>query len=155
MMAILLIWITGFGFSPEGTASENEGRKESTLVIRTGTTFGRCIGYCIHSVQITPEKIEFYQADQRKRRPKITGTRRISEETWQALTALIELEEFTALPEVVGCPDCDDGGMEWIEISYGDTTKRVEFEYHTSIPKIDGLIKMLREIRETARDVNN
>jgi hypothetical protein len=30
---------------------------------------------------------------------------------------------------VIGCPDCADGGAEWLELGFEKEVKRVTFEY--------------------------
>ena len=46
-----------------------------------------------------------------------------------------------------GCPDCADGGSEWVEITHEGITKRVTFEAYNSIPENNELVIQLRELR--------
>jgi hypothetical protein len=63
---------------------------------------------------------------------------------------LIDTQKFFDLNDVYGCPDCADGGSEWIEIiTDDDKSKKVTFEYGKTVPEIEKLIKLLREERET------
>jgi hypothetical protein len=47
----------------------------------------------------------------------------------------------------IGCPDCADGGGEWIEISNRHTSKKIVFEYNQSVPEINSLVTKLRRLR--------
>ncbi len=39
----------------------------------------------------------------------------------------IDYESFKKLNEIVGCPDCADGGAEWVEIMKGDSEAQSDF----------------------------
>ncbi|MBP7884673.1 hypothetical protein KAZ93_00525 [Patescibacteria group bacterium] len=94
---------------------------------------------------ITSEKITVQKNGREKGTslPEITEYFPISTTQWKTLLDSLDYKKFNALNEVIGCPDCLDGGAEWIEI--GD--KKVTFEYGSSIPEISNLIYTLREIR--------
>lgn len=48
---------------------------------------------------------------------------------WSDLVSAINIEAFFAWEEVIGCPDCADGGAEWIEITTSTGTHKVTYEY--------------------------
>ena len=56
----------------------------------------------------------------------------------------IDLNKFYQLPSKVGCPDCDDGGEEWIEIGTKDKIHKVRFEYRHKIESLNGLLEQLK-----------
>ena len=116
-----------------------------SLTIQIGTYFGECSGYCKQDMTITSEKITVQKNGWEKGTslPEITEYFPISTTQWKTLVDSLDYKKFNALNEVIGCPDCLDGGTEWIEI--GD--KKVTFEYGSSIPEISNLIYTLREIR--------
>jgi len=68
-------------------------------------------------------------------------------EEFQELLAAVDMQALQALPNVLGCPDCADGGAEWIEVETGNTLKRVEFEYGVAIPSIQPLLDLVRARR--------
>ena len=37
----------------------------------------------------------------------------------------IDLDAFLEMNETIGCPDCADGGAEWLEIGFENEVKRV------------------------------
>lgn len=49
---------------------------------------------------------------------------------WETLVKNIDYNTFRKLPAVVGCPDCADGGAEWLEVRLTDgTLHKVTYEY--------------------------
>ena len=122
-------------------------------IIKTGTNAGFCLGYCFTEFTITSEKIVYSQtgrefvSDSWEDLPEKTTTVPISQEEWNELVDVIDFEKFNSLPDRIGCPGCADAPVEWIEISYGGKTKKIEFEARESIPEITQLIIKLQEIR--------
>ncbi|MDO8435184.1 MAG: hypothetical protein Q7S89_00695, partial [bacterium] len=80
--------------------------------------------------------------------PEVKKEIQISSDEWNSLVGALDVKKFNLLPERIGCPDCADGGAEWIEIFDGKATKKVTFEYGASISGIDPFITKLREIRK-------
>ena len=58
------------------------------------------------------------------------------------------METLLEFEDVIGCPDCADGGGEWIEVTFDDTVKRITFEYGDTLEPIQNLIDQMRIIRE-------
>ena len=52
-----------------------------------------------------------------------------SDQDWKQLVKSIDYTKFAELDTIVGCPDCADGGAEWVEIKSGNRKHRVVFEY--------------------------
>ncbi|MBT3179394.1 MAG: hypothetical protein HOL10_00880 [Candidatus Marinimicrobia bacterium] len=65
---------------------------------------------------------------------------------WNSLLVSINMDSILSLPNIIGCPDCADGGAEWIEIITADTLKSVIFEYWDTIDPINNTIEILREM---------
>ena len=81
--------------------------------------------------------------------PDSTFQQSISAEEWDSLTGLIDLDEFMALDTVIGCPDCADGGAEWIEIVFEETRYKVTFEYFNAPEVMDQYIDSLRNYQDS------
>jgi len=74
----------------------------------------------------------------------------LANQTKEILLELIDTEKIFGLQDTYGCPDCADGGSEWIEIiTSGDKSKKITFEFGKNIPEIEKLINLLRKERET------
>ena len=120
-------------------------------VIKTGTNSGFCIGYCLKDFVITPEKIVYIQSGRDFADPKLPQIVKqvpFSKAKWNELLGLVNFEKFSSLPDRIGCPGCADAPVEWIEITYGTQTKKIEFERGDNIPEIKDLILALQEIRD-------
>ncbi len=122
---------------------------QSNMIIKTGTSFGKCIGHCITEVTINPNQIIMERKAWRANIANKTCQRAISTQEWQALTKTVDFNTFKALPETIGCPDCADGGAEWIEIVYQAQVKKVTFEFGKDIPQITSLLTEVRKLRES------
>jgi hypothetical protein len=59
---------------------------------------------------------------------------------------LVDTAAIHALEGVHGCPDCADGGAEWIQIEGADSV-RVTFEYGAELGGIEELQREIRELR--------
>jgi len=114
-------------------------------VIKTGTSAGFCLGYCSKEFVITPEKITYTQSGRDV--ANITKEIPFSKAAWKELEALIDFKKFNSLPDSIGCPGCADAPVEFIEITKGDTTKKIQFEVIGDAPEIKELIMALHKIR--------
>lgn len=129
-------------------------RARDTLAISFGTSFGECGGYCITEFEVSERSV------QRTRRsweegstafPPVRTGLEFRPGTLDSLWAQVDVETFMALPERIGCPDCADGGAEWIELSYPSGRKSVTIELGADIPEIAGLLKALFVIQSDPR----
>ena len=59
----------------------------------------------------------------------------------------IDFENFRLLDDRIGCPDCADGGAEWIQVNWSGQNKRVTFENGQLIKGFEGLVVKLRDLR--------
>lgn len=123
---------------------------QEKYTIKSGQNFGMCMGKCYNELIITPNKLTFIQRELtypgKFKTYDFNETKKLKE-IQQYFTGF-ETDRFMVLEEVIGCPDCADGGSEWLEISYETgKNKRVTFEYGKTLPGFEELIKNLREER--------
>jgi hypothetical protein len=127
-------------------------------LIKYGTSYGFCKGYCHRELVINCEKIIVTQIWWQKGRrdtlnfPDKIDTVNIKFTEWQDLLKQIDKQAFLSLPSTIGCPDCDDGGSEWIEISFKDSKRKITFESGKTIDSIHGLINLLRQKKKLYTD---
>lgn len=130
--------------------SDLEGRfkREVTNIesIKYGTSFGMCFGYCSKSITITNSVVDYeaYSYQGEEDFPTIYLSETIEEKEWNNLVGKINFNNFSLLDESIGCPDCADGGAEWIEIKMGDEVHRVIFEYGNEPRGVKGYIDELK-----------
>lgn len=124
------------------------------LYIVSGQNFGFCIGSCHQTMTLNTTNTEadfFVKTTEYKGNNGTTKednyTDNLSEIEWEAILNAIDIETFKTLDEVYGCPDCADGGSEWVELIEGDNVYRVTFEYGEEVKEIKNLILLLRKKR--------
>lgn len=135
--------------TPTNTQSLDSNQSEIQS-ISSGTSFGMCVGYCEKEVLFNSNKIYIYQIANRGSKetyPDIKKEEPFSESNWFDLLKTVDLNKFSRLPERIGCPDCADGGAEWIEIVSKQGKKRVTFEFNKDVPEIQSLVNQIRKLR--------
>ncbi len=140
-----------------GTCSEKSvGPQADPLVIHTGTSFGFCTGYCVKDYVITGTTITLTQRGTSRQgvNPDKTCQTSLGATAWDALKAKADFTAFSKIPPTLGCPDCADGGAEYIELQQGDAVHRVTFEYGATIPGFESLVSDLRAKRESLKACN-
>jgi hypothetical protein len=127
---------------------------DDPLTIRTGTSFGMCVGYCQNDYVFNGTSVTLTQNGTRSRAqsPVKTCQTAISPTEWETLKALANIDTFSSKPETLGCPDCADGGAEYIELQVGDRKHRVTFEFNKTIPGFEPLVDALRKKREAFKE---
>lgn len=155
-MKTILVFISLLGFAARCTDQPLVSAEipSDTVIIRSGTSFGMCIGYCVKDMELIGTQATFTKRSYRDeaKYPTRTCTKVISADKASALKALAQLNEFRKQPEVIGCPDCADGGAEYVEIQVGEVKHRVKFEYGKTIPGFEALVKDLRAQRDLFSD---
>jgi hypothetical protein len=117
-----------------------------------GASFNMCIGYCTNRIIVEGTRVRLIESS---RDPVKYPTK----ETVIAIPVseaehLLELAQRSVLKGVAGvhgCPDCADGGAEWIERAGDGETLRATFEYGDPPPQIADLQAALRSLRERLR----
>lgn len=71
-----------------------------------------------------------------------------NDSSWKKITDKIDWEKFSNLQESYGCPDCADGGSEYIEIKTASGTKRVTIEFGKDLAELEPLLTELRSQRK-------
>ncbi len=118
--------------------------------VKYGTYFGECWGYCAHDLMLTDGSSNSHH-HWYGGAPDRMCTETYSH--WQSLTESIDFDEFQQLNEVIGCPDCADGGAEWIEITTDGGTHKITFEYFNEPNETNAYIQELRDQMEVMKEV--
>ena len=130
--------------APSGAMSLVDG-----LVVRAGTSFGMCLGYCTTELTVTPEEILFVERSRNPaEHPERTRRAALGAGEWEEIVSLAGRAPLEGLQEVYGCPDCADGGADWIEVERDGVRRRVTFEHGSTVERIQPLIEKARELRE-------
>jgi hypothetical protein len=127
------------------TSQCKKDKNEITQIVY-GKSFGECLGYCIKEMNVSNDKIFIEESSWDTELTPMTCSGNISADEWQDLVNSVNIDEFFNLDEVIGCPDCTDGGAEWIEIKTGDSVHKVTFEYGNAPDAVNKYIEKLRAI---------
>ena len=142
--------------SPILTASCDDapfGHLPDDAVIRWGTSFGECIGYCTQEVEVTPTLARLTRtSSDPSHYPARVEERDVSGATWSDLRAAVEASDITSLDDIYGCPDCADGGAEWVEVETQGSKKKVVFEAGDPPRGVASLVDALRSVRSAFPD---
>lgn len=151
-LMLLMILSTIFAISCEKDSKvlDNE-LGMGNYVVNYGTSFGMCVGPCKKEMNLIKDELVF-TVFKTEGRGAVGGTPETYKEKLTSSLAndviqSIDYEGFKKLTEVIGCPDCADGGTEWVEIAKGDSKHKVTFEFGKSPKEIEKLVTILREKR--------
>jgi hypothetical protein len=113
---------------------------------RYGSFFGECLGYCQTEIKIERESIQKKSKgwNQYDELPKTERIEIVNSIYFEELTRYLDFNKFKKLDEVLGCPDCADGGGEWVEIRRNGQTSKVTFEYGNAPEELSNIIGLLR-----------
>ena len=122
--------------------------------INYGTSFGMCASYCINNLSVNNENITFSKSKNGQMPDTKTCTAAISKDEVSKIKGLLDEDKIMALPERIGCPDCADGGAEWVAITVGDKTHKVVFEYGKAPAELAAIVAKFRALKETFKNCN-
>lgn len=124
----------------------NEPLSAEVEYIKYGTSFGECLGYCRNELTLYGNTINLQKSgwNLEGALPGILLTDNIDDRYPKAILDQLNLQEFFSLDSVTGCPDCADGGAEWIEIKGKGKTYKVIFEYQNEPEALSDYIHYLR-----------
>jgi hypothetical protein len=127
------------------------------LEVSIGTSFGMCAGYCIEEYVLTKDVTQGirkpHQLD--SQHPEITVRIATPPDLWERMVKNVDMQKFVTIPATNGCPDCADGGAEWLRIRKGAAVHTVTYEFGTYPPGAAMVTKIARAIREKAQEQMN
>jgi hypothetical protein len=112
-----------------------------------GTSFGECVGYCSRKIEVKSDEVTYTYTSWVDSLKPLTATENLNIQTWDSIRNNLNVNSFFQLNEFIGCPDCADGGAEWIEILLSNGEKHhVTFEYHNVPIELKQYIPTLRNL---------
>jgi len=144
IQGLILVMILGL---PDLSCTEKDS--SGITMVNYGTSFGECIGYCIQDLEVNPTLATLDRSGWVDTIETQTCSLKMDDNQWDQIITGIDVETFFGLPETLGCPDCADGGAEWVEIELRNGEKhRVTFEYHNEPSDLLFPVAKLRELLE-------
>lgn len=128
---------------------------KENIVVKSGASFGECIGYCSTELTVNGTGVIYKESGwdfSGRALPDRFYADSISVDEWNELVDSFDWDTFAALDSVIGCPDCADGGAEWLEVAYFGMVKKVAFEYSETIRSIETFTQKIRQIRKNIID---
>lgn len=114
------------------------------------TSFGMCQGYCSTRLEITSGQAVLTR-DPGGRGPRRLPTQRftatLTPAEWEELSQLAAHTDLKALPDVIGCPDCADGGAESLALTRDGETRSISFDHGATIAPAQALLEKVRALR--------
>jgi len=138
-IALMFVTVTGISLT---SCDKEQLAQEGT--IKYGTSFGMCVGFCRNEITISQSNVVLLRRKNSTNESQ-SCTKAFSAEQRQQLINKIDLPRFFVLEETYGCPDCADGGAEWIEIEQDGKKHRVTFEYRREPEAVKAYIEELRQ----------
>jgi len=125
---------------------------ESITAIASGTGYRSCIGYCYNSVYINVTNIittKFSQSNPNDY-PDVEQIYSIEQSEFDQLVEDVGyIQLWKSVDSPIGCPDCNDQGLEWIDVYTDEQPKYgVQFEATSTIAGYESLVDGLRSIRQ-------
>lgn len=126
--------------------TENKDFSSDIEYVKYGTSFNECLGYCENDIAVRSAEIGFHKSgrDLNGLLPEVSNTVNIDARYWSELTEKIDFNAFSSLSPIHGCPDCADGGAEWIEIKSKGRSHKIIFEYRNEPNEIKEYVGYLR-----------
>jgi len=128
------------------TVSCKKNDKGATEVkqIEYGTSFGECLGYCKSDILLQRGSVKYTESGWSDTLKTITCTDTLT--MWNVFASGLDIKKFFELQAIIGCPDCADGGAEWIEIELVSGEKhKVTFEYMNAPEVLESYVIKLRD----------
>ena len=119
------------------------------MTFRNGTYLGDCLVHCDEEVSVVPEAVTYSLTSRvpDARNPDIRVQAPPPPGIWDALERALDRDAVRALPARIGLPDAADAGGEFLEVSDGEATTRVDFPKGASVPEVAPLLDALRDLR--------
>jgi len=122
--------------------------------ISYGSSFGMCVGYCSNNLLISDLKLTFSKSKNGQTSDTKTCSKTISEADVNAIKNDLNIEKIAALPETIGCPDCADGGAEWIAINADGKQYKITYEYGKAPKELEAAVARLNVLKDGFKDCN-
>lgn len=144
---ISLIVLLTFGIGAcQFLGSGNSSKKIEQ--IKSGYSFGECTGLCKGEFTIHEEERVLLLSTWDENDPPERYEGSLDPSTWVTIQNSIDLNNFCMMEDVYGCPDCADGGAEYLSFPCDGVEKTVTFEFgSTDLEEINALLEIIRPLR--------
>lgn len=126
------------------------------MLIRFGSSHGMCIGYCTHEYVLKSDGLVARRKGGGRGDPSTHPADQeqfvaLDKATFDAVMAKLDATDFDAAPDVIGCPDCADGGRCWVEVVRDGKPRTITFDCSTGSeqlkPFTDALLNLAAQVK--------
>lgn len=144
LATLLALVLAGAWSCAQQSPSEPSG---AVTLIGSNTSFGFCApsAYCVTRLELRSDGALYVEESRSLAARQVRAALTAAE--WQALVNTLDEARLRALPAVVGCPDCADGGAETLTAVVNGRTTTVTFEYGRDLPGLESLLQRVRVLR--------
>jgi hypothetical protein len=115
--------------------------------ISYGTSFNMCVGYCHNELTVYGNKATMTRLNARDAKATKKCESSIDENEFEEIKKLLATDEVYKLPKSIGCPDCADGGAEWVAFKIDGKEYKTTYEYGNVPEPLKAAVDKLKAIR--------
>ena len=143
LTALVLAALSGCSLTSSGGAAE--------AILSSGTSYGECMGYCVTDLVVEDDQatLTYSGWTNGATLPDIEHQRTLDVGERQRLNDALDLDALRRADAVYGCPDCADGGAEWVGADTGGGMTRVTFDAGAEVGGLDSYIVAMRALRSS------
>jgi hypothetical protein len=124
--SIIIVILFSFSCKKE----EKNGISTHIISLKYGNSFGECMGYCRNEMDIAQTSVIIKSSSWDKvNYPDKLCQKSITTGKWNEIVRCADSISFNSLDSIYGCPDCADGGAEWVEIATSGWKHKVTVDY--------------------------
>ncbi len=153
MTKLLPLTALALALSLSACASSAAAPPTSVSRVVSTTSFGMCVGYCTTRLEISQGQAVLIREARAGRggggpvQDTQRFTAQLTASEWAEIQRLAAATDLTTVPDVVGCPDCADGGAEGLTIESAAGAESVSLEFRATIPQAQPLLDRVRALR--------
>lgn len=162
ILPLVLFMVTACSSGPRtaNNTSDSEPIKTEApaapMLIRFGSSHGMCMGYCTQEFELKGDGLlarrkgggrgdpATHPADQEQ-------TVALDKATIDGAMAKFDAAVFDAAAEVIGCPDCADGGRCWVEVVRDGKSRMVSFDCSSGSEQLKPFTDALWQLAEQVK----
>jgi hypothetical protein len=147
LTSLIAVSFVVFALAACGSQASSQVRQ-----IVSTTSFGMCMGYCSTRLEISEGQAVLIRTARGGRGgattlPDQRFTAPLDANEWQEIARMAANTKLDGLPNVIGCPDCADGGAESLTIVGAAGEKSISFEHGAMIQQAQPLLERVRALR--------
>lgn len=127
------------------------GSSTEPTEIKGGYSFGFCAGYCKADFVFKSDgqSLVLKSHGRANDPPDLLIEEPMESSDWSQMIQAVDINSFCQMEEVYGCPDCADGGLEFLTMDCNGKDKTVNFEFGEELPEIRNLVLEIRPLRDS------